>query len=228
MGGQDMKINRARALIVAGLVDMAVSKGARAAIMAHMPPNAAFPGGEEGFALKSTGARLNPDLLVRLNPLPDPPDAPPTVINLLTPTEPKLSLREGANFELAVTFRDFAGLMLPAFAPPDEAGDTEITFCVERRAFTVKLNVSCSSRVTGWSSLPPGMTQGGSTGALFGLADDAGVQVKINVFEDWQPLSLTGEPEPTTFALLETGLKLIAAAAARHAAAHRLAGAGLH
>ncbi len=224
-----MKTNRARALIVAGLVDMAASKGTRAAIMAHMPPNAAFPGGEEGFALKSSGGRVNPELLVRLNPLPDPPDAPPTVINLLAPTEPKLMQREGSNFELAVTFRDFAGFVLPPFAPPDSAGDTAISLCVNRRIFTVMLNVCCSSTVVRWSSLiQPNMAPCGSTGAVFGLGDDAGVQVKINVLEDWEPLSLTGEPEPTTFALLETGLKLIAAGAGRSGASHGLAGARLH
>ena len=224
-----MRTNRARALIVAGLVDMAASQGARAAIMAHMPPNAAFPGGAEGFALKASGGRVNPELLVRLNPLPDPPDAPPTLINLLAPAEPKLSLRAGANFEFALAFREFAGLTLPTFQPPNAEGGTSISFCVDERMFAVKLIISSSSRVERWSSvLPPDLALCGSTGAAFGLEDDAGVQVEINVFEDWEPLSLTGEPEPTTFALMETGLRLIAAGAGQRSALNRLAGVRLH
>ncbi len=224
-----MKTNRVRALIVAGLVDMAASKGARAAIMAHMPPNAAFPGGEDGFALKASGGRLNPELLVRLNPLPDPPDAPPTLINLLAPTDPKLSQRVGSNFEIALAFPHFSGLALPTFPLPDLEGGTSISFCVDERMFAVKLVVSCSSRIKCWSPLRPAdMALRGSTGATFGLEDDVGVQVEVNLLEDWQPLSLTGEPEPTTFALMETGLKLIAAGAGQRIALNRLAGARLH
>lgn len=142
-----MNTIRARALIVAGLVDMAASQGARAAIMAHMPPNAAFPGGAEGFALKVSGGRFNPELLVRLNQLPDQPDAPRTLINLLAPAKPKLSLRAGSNFEFALTFREFGGLTLPTFPPPDLKGGTSISFCVDERMFAVNLVISCSSRV---------------------------------------------------------------------------------
>ncbi len=224
-----MKTNRARALIVAGLVDMAASQGARAAIMAHMPPNAAFPGGAEGFALKASGGRLNPELLVRLNPWPDPPDAPPTLINLLAPAEPKLSLKAGSNFEFALAFREFVGLTLPTFPPPNVEGGTSISFCVDERMFAVKLVISCSSRVKRWSPvLPPDSTLRGSTGVSFGLEDDVGVQVDINVFENWEPLNLTGEPEPMTFALMETGLRLIAAGAGQRIALNRLAGVRLH
>ena len=62
----------------------------------------------------------------------------------------------------------------------------------------------------------------------FGLEDDVGVQVDINVFENWEPLNLTGEPEPMTFALMETGLRLIAAGAGQRIALNRLAGVRLH
>ncbi len=224
-----MNRNRARALIVAGLLDMAAAKGARAAIMAHMPPNAAFPGGEEGFALKASGGRVNPELLVRLSPQPDPPDAPPTVINLHAPAKPKLSQRAGSNFELALAFRDFPGLMLPTFPPPGDEGDTAIRFSVKGRIFAVWLVVSCSSTVKRWSPLlPPAISPHGSTGAEFGLEDDGGVEVEISLFEDWEPLSLTGEPEPTTFAFMETGLNLISAGARQQCAFNRLAGVRLH
>ena len=224
-----MNTIRARALIVAGLVDMAASQGARAAIMAHMPPNAAFPGGAEGFALKVSGGRFNPELLVRLNQLPDQPDAPRTLINLLAPAKPKLSLRAGSNFEFALTFREFGGLTLPTFPPPDLKGGTSISFCVDERMFAVNLVISCSSRVKSWSSVVPrDLAPHGSTGAAFGLEDDIGVQVEINVFENRAPLSLTGEPEPMTFALMETGLRLIAAGACQRSALNRRAGVRLH
>ncbi|MBV8103733.1 MAG: PEP-CTERM sorting domain-containing protein [Hyphomicrobiales bacterium] len=209
-----------RALILAAVTVVTVSIGADAAVTTYDQPNYTFPDGAAGFKLDTSGGPINPGVLVGFNPQPDPPGAPPALLDLADKASPKIFDSTGLTFYLELAFTGLPGvdgLLLPAVQKPN-AGVTDFQIVLaDGSVLKATLDFSGPGGVFSWIAVnPQPLPPGGFIAYKVGFAGDASFSLQLA--ENGSALNFALAPEPSTWALMGLGFAALGAIGYRRAA----------
>ena len=209
-----------RQLLGLAAATMLHASGAHAATVAPAgtSPNYTFPDRSIGFSLTTSGGVINPGVLVGFNPQPDPPGD--QFLDLRNPLAPTVTVgSEDREFRFILSFTnisDFNLLFEPA--KPNRDGRTQYGFCdgsvrpgeggarsCDGSVFVADLAFSGPGGVSSWVAFNPQPEPPGDVVAyVVGFGADASVSLSLT--ENGEPLKFAAAPEPSTWALMGTGL----------------------
>lgn len=190
----------------------AASTQASASTMPGVGPNYTFPDGSKGFAFKTTGGILNPEVLVGFNPQPDPPgfggsrDMTPgggPVTQISTPLS-----NAGYSFLIAL-LNVGPNAREPLPPAPNSDGNTGISFLCDGSVFHLSLNFAGPGNAIDWAAFNPQPDPPGDfVGAQFAYPVAGDPVVTFSLTENERPLTLrlASVPEPAAWALMLIGV----------------------